>query len=84
VPARLRCIPAWPVMSCTLPQVQVRELESLMTLHEVQGSVPGKHARAFPVQRSPSKADGHSNDSVPQPASSLRRAGISHDSMKQV
>lgn len=55
-----------------------------MTLHEVQGPTPGKLARALPVQRSPAKGNGYSNDSMPKAASSLPQAGVSPDSIKQV
>lgn len=38
---------------------QVKELETLMALHEVQAVQPSKHARAFPLQRVPEKSNGY-------------------------
>ena len=38
---------------------QVKELETLMALHEVQAVQPSKHAKAFPLQRVPEKSNGH-------------------------
>ena len=38
---------------------QVKELETLMALHEVQAVQPSKHARAFPLHQVPEKSNGH-------------------------